>query len=126
MYSWEKKLVEEAKKYGYLSEETYADIILQQLGGNKFISMTGAKNFVSKNNGAHADTLCFKIPKSKDGINYVEIRLSPDDLYSMTFRKIGTDRKTGMFDKLVVATGNIQANQLQGVFTKYTGLRTHL
>ena len=39
------------------------DIVLQQLGGNRFIAMTEAKNFVAGKN-----YIGFKIPRAKEGI----------------------------------------------------------
>ncbi|EIP9270516.1 hypothetical protein LT886_002400, partial [Salmonella enterica] len=47
--------------------------ILNQLGGNKFIAMTGAKNFVWLEKGG----LIFKLPSNfaRNGINLVRIKL---------------------------------------------------
>ena len=44
--------------------------ILNQLGGNKFIAMTGARNL-----GATENSLCFKLPRgfAKDSINFVKV-----------------------------------------------------
>ncbi|WP_289394839.1 hypothetical protein [Pantoea stewartii] len=52
--------------------------ILNQLGGNKFIAMTGAKNFVWLENGG----LIFKLPSNFacNGINLVKIELDPWDI----------------------------------------------
>ena len=67
-------------------EMTVAQTILQQLGGNKFRVMTGAKNFMED-----GDSLIFWIP-TKNGIDNVIITLEITDTYRMTFQK--WNRKT--------------------------------
>ena len=59
-----------------------AQIILEQLGGNKFIAMTGAKNFVSD-----GDTLRMTLPRNGSKANRLNITLAPDDTYTMHFFK---------------------------------------
>jgi len=92
------------------------EIILEQLGGNKFKAMTGATN-------AHADedALTFKLPGNgftKNGIRGVRIELTPDDLYTMTFYAA---------DGGVVNTiEGVYADTLQSTFTGQTGLNTSL
>ena len=56
--------------------------IYQQLGGQRFETMTGARNFV-----AHGDGLAFRVPTRK-GPNYVKITLTPMDVYTMEFTRI--------------------------------------
>ena len=64
------------------SNEAYKEI-LNQLSNNKFIAMTGAKNFVHSNNG---NTLTFKIGSgAKKSIAYVRITLTGKDLYDIEF-----------------------------------------
>lgn len=96
-----------------------ADIILQQIGGNKFIVMTGAKNFLSHNNQA----LSFQLPSrfAKDGINYVKITLNDSDTYDMEFGKIW-----GRNYKIVKTSSDVYCDMLQNIFTAVTGLDTHL
>ena len=90
--------------------------ILRQLGGNKFIVMTGAKNFVAGDN-----MLVFRIPKASKGINAVRITLTSLDLYDIKFFRIyGADMK------LVSEANGIYNDQLQNTFTAHTGLYTHL
>jgi hypothetical protein len=90
--------------------------ILQQLGGNKFIAMTGAKNFISLPNG-----LAFQLPKAKNGINKVKITLNGLDLYDVEYGKM---RKLEY--KIVATDDNIYDDMLQECFTAQTGLDTHL
>ena len=53
-----------------------ADTILQQLGGHKFVVMTGSSHFVSDKN-----TLRMKLAKNKSKANKLDITL----LYALTY-----------------------------------------
>ena len=90
--------------------------ILRQLGGNKFIAMTGAKNFI-----AGDGILAFRIPKAMNGINAVRITLNSLDLYDMKFFRI-----YGFDMKQVAEVNGVYNDQLQSIFTAKTGLYTHL
>lgn len=92
-----------------------AQEILNQLGGRKFIAMTGAKNFLKDEK---TQTISFKIPNGKNGIRFIEIRLNSMHTYDINF-------KTGS-GKLVKRIEGIYNDQLQEIFTDYTGLYTHL
>ena len=71
-------------KIRVLNENAY-EIILQQLGGNKFIAMTGAK-LTHSNNG---NTLTSKF-KGSNKFNIIEITLNNKDLYDVRFLKMST------------------------------------
>ena len=94
-----------------------AKTILKQLGGNKFIAMTGAKNLGHTNKG-----LQMKIGRNAKGVTHVIIDLDKGkDLYDIEFVKVrGTKRTT------VKKLKGIYADQLGEVFTRYTGLRIRL
>jgi hypothetical protein len=94
-----------------------ATTILQQLGGNRFIAMTGAKNFLAVEAG-----LTFQIPQ-KNNINKVNITLDVDDTYRMTFYKFSMKNLT---TKIIYTVGGVYFDQLQKIFTEQTGLETHL
>jgi len=94
-----------------------ANIILEQLGGNKFLVMTGAKNLVSSDY-----SLFFSIPLTKK-INRVQITLNPDDVYEMTFLKYNS--KTLMLEEIHKISG-LHADMLAPVFELKTGLATKL
>jgi len=98
------------------SDQTIAREILKQLGGNKFIVMTGAKHFVSDVN-----SLRFRIPRSKNGINYVKIVLNSLDLYDVEYGKVFGDKYT-----VVNVENNIYDDMLIPSFEKNTGLYTKL
>ena len=57
-----------------------ANTILQQIGGNKFIVMTGAKNFIAIERGIR-----FNIMRNASSANVIEITLRGDDTYNMRF-----------------------------------------
>ena len=99
-----------------------ATIILQQLGGNKFNAMTGAKNHFADGNA-----LQFKLPSNfaKDKINFVKIRLMPDDTYQMEFSNITMKRYVPTVKQIKIID-NVYCDQLQTIFTEVTGLDTHL
>ena len=99
-----------------------AKIILEQLGGNQFIVMTGAKNFIGREDG-----LSFKLGRNKTSMNYVTITLTPADLYDLKFERVTLSKKTFETTRKVVAEHfGIYADQLQEIFTDTTGLFTKL
>jgi hypothetical protein len=103
-----------------MTDTSIAVTILKQLGGNKFITITGAKNLLS-----HGSALSFKLPSTphyvKDGINYVKISLNVMDTYDIEFGKI-----RGHSYKIITTTENVYCDDLQRIFTETTGLNTRL
>jgi len=89
---------------------------LKQLGGNKFIAMTGAKNFAVGPKG-----MGFRIGRNSKSINYIRIDLKSTDLYDMEFINI-----RGSKIKVVKKVTGVYNDQLQKMFTKYTGMYTSL
>ena len=90
---------------------------LKQLGGNRFIAMTGAKNFVVGPKG-----MGFKIGKNAKNVNYVIIDLDRGkDLYDMYFNFVSV---RGV--KVKSKVKGVYADQLQKMFTKHTGMYTSL
>lgn len=59
-----------------------AKTILKQLGGNRFICMTGAKNFLS----GGAD-LSFSVGKNPKRVSHIKIELTRHDTYTVRFFK---------------------------------------
>ena len=104
-----------------------ASTILAQLGGNKFLAMTGAKNLT-----ADGSALMFKLPKrfAKRGIDYVKITLNAMDLYDVELFHLNTlahHIKTGQpMARLVTKCDGVYAEMLRDVFTTQTGLDTSL
>lgn len=101
------------------TDMTVARVILDQLGGNRFVAMTGAKHFTGGN-----AFLQFSIPTTRVGkINKVVITLNGKDLYDVGFFRMNS--KTFSI-KSVKTVNDIYAEDLQEVFTEATGLYTHL
>ena len=90
--------------------------ILRQLGGNRFITMTGAKNLAADDN-----ILSFKIMRNSNKITHVKIELNFMDTYDITFYNI-----VGINIKKEYTVRNVYFDQLQDVFTVHTGLDIHL
>ena len=110
------------------NEMKVAEIILEQLGGNKFIAMTGSKNFLSDGN-----KLRMTLAKNMSKANKLEITLDPDDTYTMRFYKYTAGRlnkKTFEFteDKVteIKTVSGVYCNMLQEIFTQTTGMYTAL
>lgn len=100
---------------------TVSQTIYQQLGGQRFATMTGAHSF----SGGH-NALGFRLPQKKgfvkNGIAGVRIVLMPNDTYTMVFLKITED-----FQIVEVAKHEfVYFDQLQEIFTNETGLYTSL
>lgn len=95
---------------------TIANTILAQLGGRRFIAMTGAREFVAIYSG-----LRFRLPRARGGINLVRIVLEPSDAYAIEFH---ASRSTD--SKLAHRDAGIYAEDLRRVFTDATGLETSL
>ncbi|CTZ96181.1 hypothetical protein [Escherichia coli] len=88
--------------------------ILNQLGGNRFIAMTGAKNFAYFDEDGECG-LSFRLPSkfAMNGINLVKIKL--------TFSRV-----RGAMVKEVSTFDNVYCDQLECLFNEQTGLATRL
>lgn len=95
-----------------------ADEILKQLGGHKFVVMTGARNLITSDEG-----LSFRIPGTytKNHVNVIRIFLTWDDRYTVMYENLrGTKRK------IISHHEGLYNDQLQADFTAETGLDTRL
>ena len=91
-----------------------AEQILNQLGGRKFIAMTGAVCFSDGN------TLITKFKGSRIA-NIMYITVNELDLYNVKIGKFkGLDLKT------IKEESNVYANDLRSIFESTTGLATNL
>ena len=94
-----------------------ARTILEQLGGNQFCMITGAKNLVDC-----GDALAMRIGRNKTSSNYLKITLNMMDLYDVRFSrvtKLGSERS-------VTEYNNVYNDSLVEVFEKHTGMYTKL
>lgn len=105
-----------------------ANLILEQLGGNKFVAMTGSKNFRGNDN-----MLRMSLARNKSKANNLDIILEPDDTYTMRFFHYTAprmNRKTQRFyeEKItdIEVIQGVYCEQLQEVFSRVTGLYTSL
>lgn len=92
-----------------------ADTILAQLGGGQFLAMTGARNLLYD-----VDGLSLKF-QGCASVNYLQIKLTSDDLYSLEFGKL-----RGLVYMVKRSLTGISAAMLRRTFTDVTGLDTHL
>lgn len=99
--------------------KTMADEILRQLGGRQFIAMTGARNFHYSSTESSGN-LSFRFMGSR-AANYLKITLEASDTYTLTFYTI---RK--FTAKIVKVYTDIYNEDLQRIFTDFTGLYTTL
>ena len=100
-----------------MNNTTVAKTILEQLGGNKFRMMTGAKNLMGI-----ADGLVMKIGRNSSNSNYLKITLNSMDTYDMEFAKL---TKMGE-KKSVTEYKNVYNDLMRGTFTAHTGMYTSL
>jgi len=110
-----------------------AQIIYQQLGGNKFTVMTGSKNYVSD-----GDALRMTLAKNASRANRLNITLDrATDTYTMRFyrftpgrlvinHKAGTAKFTDDKTEEVKTYTGIYCDQLCELFETVTGLYTKL
>ncbi|MBA3756959.1 MAG: hypothetical protein H0X02_12360 [Nitrosomonas sp.] len=97
-----------------------AATILTQLGGRRFIAMTGAKNFVAMNDGLGG--LCCSIPQmSGIKVNALKITLNVSDYYDVAFSRLYAGKLT-----VISEHTDVCFDELQPLFEKETGLLTHL
>ena len=113
----EKKKLLKSKKVNERLNQSQAKTLLRQLGGNKFIMMTGAKQMSIGKNG-----LTMKIGRNSKSITHVAIDLDRGkDLYIMKFIRV----RKGI-PKVVKQYDGVYADNLNNIFEKETGLYTRL
>jgi hypothetical protein len=100
-----------------MSDMTVAKTILEQLGGNKFRMMTGAKNF-----GGTENSLSMRIGRNKTSSNYLKITLNSMDTYDMKFSRVSP--KGG--ERSVIEYNGVFNDMLDDMFTAHTGMYTSL
>ena len=107
-----------------------ANTILNQLGGGRFIVMTGSKDMIAIENG-----LRMSLAKNGSKANGLEITLNGADLYDMKFYRYTPWRfstRGGKFTEYpekittVKEYNDVYFDQLQELFTNVTGLYTRL
>jgi len=97
------------------NNQLIAATILKQLGGGRFVAMTGAGHM-------SAGDSCLNIRfKGSKAVNHLAVKLETNDTYTMTFGKVkGWDYKT------TTPIEGVYAGDLQRIFTLKTGLDTKI
>lgn len=113
------------------SAEQVKEIMLnlyQQLGGQKFVAMTGSK-FVgySEDEQGNLQQL-IKLSRNATTANRLYITYNESlDLYSMRFTNLSVNKKDfSCKEKEIYSNERVYFDELQSVFTQATGLYTHL
>lgn len=95
---------------------TVANTILEQLGGRRFLAMTGAKDLLGD-----TDSLWLRLPRTAKGINKIRIKLEPSDTYTVIGYRYRNLELTE-----IAKVSDVYCEALQRTFTSITGLDTHL
>ena len=107
-----------------------AEQILLQLGGRKFVAMTGSSHFL-----ADEDSLSMRLIRNQSGANRLRITLRWDDLYDMSFFYYRLPQYRVRNGKVVEAPElhreiktyeGVFCDQLRELFTEVTGLKTQM
>lgn len=98
-----------------------AKTIIDQLGGQRFAAMTGAKGWTALQVNEQQDGgVQFRIGRNAKSIHWVRVTLTYADTYTMEFgRGYKTSRVVSTFE-------DIYCDQLRGTFEDATGLYTSL
>lgn len=103
-----------------------ANTLLAQLGGRRFIAMTGASNFLALSADQHTmGGLQFSLPRglAKDGINKVRIFLEFSDTYKI--EALAVNYRSHDFEVKGSCEG-VYDDMLDAVFSDLTGLATRI
>jgi len=113
----------------------YKDIYTQ-LGGNKFVVMTGSKiKYYGYNDNGYV-YLMVELSKNQSRAKYLKIQLNWKDLYDLEFSRIkrtltplAKELNIKVFDEeqvIVTKMDDVYGEDLQGMFSQVTGLSTRL
>ena len=115
--------------------------IVEQIGGNKFLAMTGSKFQYYGYDELGYVYLMIKLTKNQSRAQYLKIQLNGLDLYDLTFSRIKKTLKPEcktpeykalnlkLYDEEVIIVKeykDVYADTLQEIFTSVTGLYTRL
>lgn len=100
-----------------------AKTILEQIGGGRFIAMTGSKIFIDLGNG-----LRMNLTRNKTSANRLDILLDEEtDTYIMRFYRHSFNKKTlEVTIKEIARHEGVYCDMLEEMFTSVTGLYTRL
>jgi len=111
-------------------------IIAEQIGGNKFLAMTGSKFQYYGYDDLGYVYLMIKLTKNQSKAQYLKIQLNGLDLYDLTFSRIkktltplAKELGVKVYDEEVITVKeykDVYADMLQDIFTSVTGMYTRL
>lgn len=111
-------------------------IIAEQIGGNKFLVMTGSKFQYYGYDKLGYVYLMIKLTRNQSKAQYLKIQLNGLDLYDLTFSRIkktltplAKELGIKVYDEetvIVKEYKDVYADMLQDIFTSVTGLYTRL
>jgi len=111
-------------------------IIAEQIGGNKFLTMTGSKFQYYGYDDLGYVYLMIKLSKNQSKAQYLKIQLNGLNLYDLTFSRIkrtltplAKELGIKVYDEEIVIAKeykDVYADMLQDIFTSVTGLYTRL
>lgn len=99
-------------------EKFIAQEILRQLGGHRFISMTGCREIMCLDS-----SIKMRLQPNKSKANYLLIKLMPNDTYTMQFFRFISSSFT---IKIIEEITGVYSENLQDVFTDKTGFLTRM
>ena len=108
--------LKESKQVSEAMDKRQGAEVIAQLGGGRFIAMTGAKDFFIGPKG-----VVFKIGRNSKNVNYVRINLNSMDTYDIEFLQVRKFK-----EKVKSEAKGVYADTLRGTFEQHTGLRTSL
>ena len=91
--------------------------ILKQLGGNKFLVMTGSNKLIAGEN-----YLLMRLTRNLSGAKFLKILLNGNDTYTMLFFSVDKE----LNKKIKAERSGVYCEMLQPIFKEVTGLDTHL
>jgi len=110
--------------------------IAEQIGGNKFLVMTGSKFQYYGYDKLGYVYLMIKLTRNQSKAQYLKIQLNGLDLYDLTFSRIkktltplAKELGIKVYDEEVIIVKeykDVYADMLQDIFTSVTGLYTRL
>lgn len=104
-----------------IMDNQVAKIILQQIGGRRFVAMTGSHDFINLGNG-----LRMSLSRNKTSANRLEIIYDEGaDLYNLRFYRQSFSKKTfEVKTKDIKTYEGVYCDMLEEIFTDVTGLYT--
>ena len=98
-----------------------AKIILQQIGGRRFVAMTGSHDLINLGNG-----LRMSLSRNKTSANRLEIIYDEgSDIYDLRFYRQSINHKTfEVKTKDIKTIDGVYCDMLEDIFTDVTGLYT--